>query len=103
MNLQDVTQFLRQYWWLLLLTFLVSFGSTALFTFRRIVTYRAATTLVVGPNESITSSKEIVDTLDTLDRRSVIATFAKVPSSRTVRERAQAQLELPPASSNLTR
>ena len=94
MNLQDVSRFLQQYWWLIVLTFLVSFVTTSLFTFRRPATYRAATTLVVGPNEKITAPREIVDTLDTLDRRSVIATFAKVPSSRTVRERAQTQLGL---------
>ncbi|HEX8472989.1 MAG TPA: hypothetical protein VF666_03070 [Pyrinomonadaceae bacterium] len=94
MNLQDAARFLRYYWWLIVLAFFVGFGSTALFTSRRAATYRAATTLVVGPSENITAPKEIVDSLDTLDRRSVVATFAKVPSSRTVRERAEAQLQL---------
>jgi capsular polysaccharide biosynthesis protein len=33
-----------------------------------------------------------VDTLNTLDRRSVVATYAKIPSSRTVRTKALEQL-----------
>ena len=96
MKLQDVTRFLQQYWWLIAVAFLIGFGSTAFFSARRAATYRASTTLVIAPSQNVTATREIADTLDTLDRRSVVATFAKVPSSRTIRERAQAQLGLSP-------
>lgn len=94
MNPDTAKHFLRRYWWVILLAFAVGFGSTAYFSRLRAPAYRATTTLVVGPNETLKTPREVVDSLNTLDRRSVVATFAKLPSSRTVRERAQAQLQL---------
>lgn len=93
--MNPVKLFLRRHWWMILLAFAVGFGSTAFFTRMRAPAYRATTTLVIGPNENLKTPREVVDSLNTLDRRSVVATFAKLPSSRTVRERAAAQLQLP--------
>jgi uncharacterized protein involved in exopolysaccharide biosynthesis len=94
MSLEALKLFLKRYWWLILLAFAVGFGSAAFFTRQRTPTYRATTTLVVGPNENLKTTREVVDSLNTLDRRSVVATFARLPSGRTVRERAQQQLQL---------
>ncbi|HEX8148580.1 MAG TPA: Wzz/FepE/Etk N-terminal domain-containing protein [Pyrinomonadaceae bacterium] len=94
MSLEALKVFLKRYWWLILLAFAIGFGSAAFFTRRRTPTYRATTTLVVGPNENLKTTREVVDSLNTLDRRSVVATFARLPSGRTVRERAQQQLQL---------
>ncbi len=94
MSLEALKLFLRRYWWLILLAFAIGFGSAAFFTRRRPPAYRATTTLVVGPNESLKTTREVVDSLNTLDRRSVVATFARLPSGRTVRERARQQLQL---------
>lgn len=94
MSLEAIKDFFKRYWWLILLAFAIGFGSAAFFTRRRPPTYRATTTLVVGPNETLKTTREVVDSLNTLDRRSVVATFAQLPSGRTVRERAQQQLQL---------
>ena len=94
MSLEAVKVFLKRYWWLILLAFAIGFGSAAVFARRRTPTYRATTTLVVGPSENLKTTREVVDSLNTLDRRSVVATFARLPSGRTVRERAQQQLQL---------
>ncbi len=97
MEPEAVKLFLRRYWWLILLAFAVGFGSAAFFAQRRAPSYRATTTLVVGPNESLKTTREVVDSLNTLDRRSVVATFARLPPSRTVRQRAAQQLQRPEA------
>ena len=94
MSAEAAKLFFKRYWWVIVLAFAIGFGSTAFFTRRRPPAYRATTTLVIGPNESLKTSREVVDSLNTLDRRSVVATFARLPSSRTVRERAQQQLQL---------
>ena len=94
MSLEALKLFFKRYWWMILLAFAIGFGSAAFFTRRRTPTYRATTTLVVGPNENLKTTREVVDSLNTLDRRSVVATFARLPSGRTVRERAQQQLQL---------
>src|SRR5215213_3240854 len=97
MSLEEIPIFLRRYWWMILLAFAVGFGSAAFFARRRAPVYRATTTLVVGPNENLKTPREVVDSLNTLDRRSVVATFARLPPSRTVRQRAAQQLQLPEA------
>lgn len=97
MSLEAIKLFLRRYWWMILLAFAVGFGSAAFFAQRRAPAYLATTTLVVGPNESLKTTREVVDSLNTLDRRSVVATFARLPPSRTVRQRAAQQLQRPEA------
>jgi capsular polysaccharide biosynthesis protein len=95
MILEEIKVFLRRYWWMILLAFAIGFGSAAFFARRRAPAYRATTTLVVGPNENLKTTREVVDSLNTLDRRSIVATFARLPPSRTVRQRAAQQLQLP--------
>lgn len=85
---------LLRWWWIILLAAMVGAGSSFYFAQQRAPTFRAETTLVVGPAEDLDDPREIVDSLDTLDRRSVVATFAVLPKSRTVRQRAQQQLRL---------
>jgi uncharacterized protein involved in exopolysaccharide biosynthesis len=97
MSPKDIKVFLQRYWWIILLAFSIGFGSAAFFAERRAPTYRATTTLVVGPNENLKTTREVIDSLNTLDRRSVVATFARLPPSRTVRQRAEQQLQLPEA------
>lgn len=81
-------------WWpVILLALIVGTLSSIYFASHR-AAYQAETTLVLGPNELLEEPREIIDSLDTLDRRSVVATFAALPPSRTVRERAQQQLRL---------
>jgi capsular polysaccharide biosynthesis protein len=94
MNLLTFIHLLRRYWWIMFLTLAVVLGATAYFTHKQAPIYRATTSVVVGPSEKLAKVDEIVDSLNTLDRRSVVATYAKVPSSRTVRERAREQLNL---------
>ena len=50
--------------------------------------------LVVTPNSRVRETSEIIRSLDTLDRRSVLATFARIPQSRETREAAAKRLEL---------
>lgn len=91
LNWQSV---LMRYWWVVLLTGLAGAGTAGYFANRQPPTYRANATLVVEPSDSLKVTREIVDSLNTLDRRSVVATLAMVPSSRTVRDRARAALLL---------
>ena len=87
---------MKRYWWIVLAALLAGLGSTALFALGRTPTYLASATLVVGPNETLTTSREIVDSLNALDRRSVVATFARIPPSRTLQARSEQRLGLSP-------
>ena len=93
----------RRSWWIVALTVLGVVGSTIYWTSRQTPVYEGATTAIVWPNESAAGQPKetVLRSLDTLDRRSVIATYAKIPSSRTIRQRVQVQLNL--SSSELGR
>lgn len=89
-----IWQHLRRYWWVILIAFAFGMVSTVYFAKSQPATFRAKATLVVVPIEGLASTREVVDSLNTLDRRSIVATYALLPSSSTVRERARSQLRL---------
>lgn len=85
---------LKQYWWIVLLAFVLGIGSTGYFAKQKSPTFRAKATLVIVPVDGLATTREVVDSLNTLDRRSIVATYALLPSSNTIRDRARAQLRL---------
>lgn len=85
---------LRRSWWIVALALVVVFGSTAIFTKGQTPIYQASTTLVVGPSDQIQTLQDILRGLETLDRRSIIATYAKIPATQSVREKAREQLKM---------
>jgi capsular polysaccharide biosynthesis protein len=70
---------LRRGWWIVLLVLTACLAASALVTSRQAPVYRASTTLVVTPNTDVEGTADILRSLDTLERRSVIATFARIP------------------------
>ena len=70
---------IRQGWWIGLLGLLASLAAAAVATSRQRPVYRASTVVVVTPNSDVEGTTDILRSLETLDRRSVIATFARIP------------------------
>ncbi len=54
--------------------------------------YRATTSFIIFPNESLTSSRDVVSSLDTLEKRTVIATYSEIVSSDRVFANTQLQM-----------
>jgi uncharacterized protein involved in exopolysaccharide biosynthesis len=57
--------------------------------------YRATATVVVAPSSQLRDESDKMRALETLERRSILATFARVPPTREVREEVAAALSLP--------
>lgn len=55
--------------------------------------YRATTSFIIFPNENLTSSRDVVSSLDTLEKRSVITTYSEILSSERVYENTQTEME----------
>lgn len=89
---QDAAAALRARWWLVALGAVAAMAAAWLATARQTPVYRATATLVVAPSSSIEDPADIVRTLETLDRRSVIATFARIPGSAEARAATAARL-----------
>jgi len=87
----------RRRWWIALLTVLVALLASAVVTARQARVYRASTSLVVTPSYRVDATGDILRSLETLERRSVIATFARIPPTRAARAAAAARLGRPPS------
>lgn len=84
-----------RYWWVIVLTTASALFMGWYLTTRQVPSYRASATVVVVPSAKITNNREITEVYNTLDRRSVLATLAKMPLSKAVND-AVAQ-EIPDA------
>ncbi len=63
--------------------------------------YRATTTFVINPNESLPSSRDFVDTLATLDSRTIISTYRDIFVSKRVYDDMQKQIGMTPEEAKL--
>jgi uncharacterized protein involved in exopolysaccharide biosynthesis len=90
---------IRRSWWIALLGFVASLAAAAVATSRQRPVYRASAVVIVAPNSDVEGTSDILRSLETLDRRSVIATFARIPP--TAEALAAAAQRLGPAQPEL--
>jgi uncharacterized protein involved in exopolysaccharide biosynthesis len=86
-------QILRRGWWLVALTVVMALGAARVLTARQPRLYRATASIVVAPDPSIPEITEVLRTVEALERRSVLATFAELSRSPRVQAAASTQLE----------
>ena len=85
--------------WRILVIFVSAFAVAALI-WSILVTpmYRAEAKFLVYPNDSLTSSKDVVSSLDTLDKRTISTTYADIIDSNRVYQDTINRLQLDPAA-----
>ena len=93
--LPEIGSALRSRWWLVLLSVAGALGASALATARQQPLYRASASLVLAPTTDVDAPADILRSLETLERRSIIATFARIPGSQEAQRAVAAQLGLP--------
>lgn len=82
----------RRWWWAAALVFLATLGIALVLAMRAEKVYRSSVSLVVVPNDSVSESDDYIRSLDTLDRRSIIATLSEIPETRRARVAAQERM-----------
>lgn len=87
-----------QRWWLVLVVMLATIAAAAWLTSRQQPLYRASSSLVVAPNTSLQDPNHILRSLETLERRTVVATLADIPSSARALSLAAESLEVDESS-----
>jgi uncharacterized protein involved in exopolysaccharide biosynthesis len=88
---------LRTWWWAGLAVPVLAVGSALYLTGRQARVYRAEATVAVMPAPEITNPAEVMRGLETLERRTVIATLASMAGTREARYDAAGRLGLHPS------
>lgn len=103
MEFIDLRRIVKCYGWIVLLAMLAGGTSAAYFVSKEPILYESIGTVVVGPSDQIGTAETTLRGLDAVSRRNVIATYARIPSTRTVLEGAANDLELSREKSQLYR
>ena len=89
---------LQRNWWLILLTAIVALTVSLTISYLATPQFSAVARFIIVPSSSLTSGADVVRSLDTLDRRSVVATYAEVMNSSRILENAANFLNLDAAT-----
>ncbi len=96
MEIRLYYQMLQRGWWLVVLAALVAVAVSLGVSYLAVPQYQATARFIISPNASLTTGRDVVNSLDTLDRRSIVSTYAEVMNSNRVFEDTLASLKLQP-------
>ncbi len=84
MELRLYLRMLQRGWWLIVLTALVSLNAALIASYLATPQYQTSARFVVSPNPSIISGRDAVSSLATLDKRSIVSTYAEFLNSQRI-------------------
>ena len=87
---------LRRWWWVVVLLIVLAMVTAFVVTSRQESVYESSAMLIVAPSSETREAGDILRGLDTLERRTVIATFARIPPTLEVREAVALELGVEP-------
>lgn len=90
----DYRSALARGWWMILLCLGAGLAVSFLLTSRQTPLYRSSGMLVVTPSSETSEAGEIIRSLETLERRTVVATFARIAETREVRDAIAERLNI---------
>ena len=96
MEIKLYFQMLKKNWWFILLTAFVALAASLTVSYVSVPQYNAVARFIIIPSASLTDGRDVADSLDTLDRRSVVATYAEVMNSSRIFYSASELLGLDP-------
>ncbi|MEW6716752.1 MAG: diguanylate cyclase [Chloroflexota bacterium] len=96
MELRIYIQMLQRSWWIVLLTALSALAVALALTFVATPIYQATARFVVSPTLSLADERDVVRSLEVLDKRSIVVTYAEVLDSYRIYNVTLAALNLTP-------
>jgi capsular polysaccharide biosynthesis protein len=82
---------LKRSWWIIIISTIMAINIALFLSYREDPLYRTQARFVVSPNPSVEDPGDYVDGVNSLD--SLVATYAEILDSRTIRKQAIAELE----------
>jgi uncharacterized protein involved in exopolysaccharide biosynthesis len=83
-------------WWIVLLALAVALAVAWWLTGRETPVYSAEAMLVVTPSSELETNDELLDAIEALERRTVVATFARLPRAPETKLRAAERMGIEP-------
>src|SRR5215212_11142517 len=85
MEMRFYLRIIRRGWWLILIAALVAVNFSLVYSYYLTKpTYEAVARFIVSPNLQNIESRDLVNSLEALDKRSIISTYAEVLNSHEV-------------------
>jgi diguanylate cyclase (GGDEF)-like protein len=81
MELRHYLRMLGAGWWIIILTMLAALSVALVVAYNATPMYRTSARLIVRPNFMAIGSNNLIDSIGTLDKRSIVATYAEVINS----------------------
>jgi diguanylate cyclase (GGDEF)-like protein len=88
---------LKRGWWIILLVALIAMSASLGISYLAVPKYQATARFIITPGTSITEGRDVINSLDTLDRRSVVATYAEVMNSERILNKSAEFMQVSPA------
>src|SRR5215216_4693699 len=95
-NMSVFAQSFQRGWWIIVLATLAALNAALLMFFFATPMYESSASFVVSPTDAVTDNGDLIYSIDTLSRRSVVATYAEVLNSGHVLEAAENALGITP-------
>lgn len=96
------TRALRRGWPLIVIALAVALVTAFVLTQQQPRRYRSSSMLVVTPAAGVTA-RELIDSIESLERRTVVATFARLATTDVLRDAVASQLGITPDRARLFR
>ena len=84
MEIRLYLEMLRRSWWIIVLTVLVALNAALVASFLATPLYSSSTRFIVSPNPSLLTGRDVITSMEALDKRSIISTYAEFLNSRRI-------------------
>lgn len=93
---------LRRSWWIIVITMLAAVIASLVVSYLTPPTYQATSRFIVSPNPSLLTggSNNMLNSLSTLDKRSIVTTYAEILNSQRIYTETVNLLQIDPAELN---
>lgn len=98
MQLRIFLQMLRRNWWVIALTAISAVSLAIIYSYLATPLYRTSARFLISPGPSVLASqdRDLLDSIEALDKRSIVATYAEVLASTSIHRQVGSDLGLDP-------
>lgn len=86
---------MRRWFWIPLLIVFTALATAFVVTSRQTPLYQSATTIAIAPSAKVADPNDVVRSLDTLERRTIVTTLARIAATRDLLDQAAATIGTP--------